>query len=256
QAPRASSTHSSNSPASRYCTRTDVTPSATSSCARLTNISFAGPFVPPPAPLRKMTQPVFPSQGWRWSVITPRVVLSSTSISPGASPSRARAPWMESVRCSSSPWGEVCPPLVGSPVIPRSVADALSSGVSRTLPVLRQLGAARVPVRELRVGVRGAEEQRLLEGTSGEVQADREAVREARRDADRRVPGDVRGDGVEVVQVHRVGVVELFAQPEGGAGGRGTEDHVVVGQGRLELPADEGAHLLRLQVVGVVVAGG
>src|SRR5699024_1852287 len=72
---------------------------------------------------------------------------------------------------------------------------------------------------------------------------------------DARDAGEVGGDGGDVVEVHRQGVVDLLAQAEGdGRRGRRGE-HVDLVEGGGEVALDESAHLLGAAVVGVVVAG-
>ena len=89
-----------------------------------------------------------------------------------------------------------------------------------------------------------------------DLQPDGQAVlrREADGQAHRGVAGEVHGDGGHVVEVHRQRIVELLAQLERG-GGRGRRDqHVDLGEGRLEVALDQRADLLRRAVVRVVVA--
>ena len=76
----------------------------------------------------------------------------------------------------------------------------------------------------------------------------------AEGNADGRVAGQVGRDGAHVVEVHGEGIGGLGAEREGGGRrGRGQQD-VEVLVGGLEVSDDQGPDLLRLAVVGVVVA--
>ena len=128
------------------------------------------------------------------------------------------------------------------------------------------------PPRRLRPGVEadrllqrvGGLEQLLLGEGRARRSGSRPAARgpppvglgEPGRDRDRRDPGEAHRHGEEVVEVHRERVVGLLAEPEGDRGrGRG-DDEVDRREGRGEVLGDLRPHLLRLAVVGVVVAGG
>ena len=76
-----------------------------------------------------------------------------------------------------------------------------------------------------------------------------------RRDGDSRVPGQVGGDGADVVHVHGHGVVHFVAQREGRGGSGGTEQHVDRCVGPPEGLDHHGTDSLRLRVIGVVVPG-
>ena len=68
-------------------------------------------------------------------------------------------------------------------------------------------------------------------------------------------PGQVGRDRADVVQVHRQRVGGLGAEREGGGRRRRRQQHVEALVGGGEVADDQRAHLLRLAVVGVVVAG-
>ena len=74
-------------------------------------------------------------------------------------------------------------------------------------------------------------------------------------DADGRHPREVRGDREDVVQVHRHRVVGLLADLERGRRRRRRDEHVEALEGALVVADHERAHLLRLAVVRLVVAG-
>ena len=69
-----------------------------------------------------------------------------------------------------------------------------------------------------------------------------------------RNPGEVDRGRVDVVEVHLQGVVELFAETEGGGRGHGRDQRVAGGKSAGKVFADQGANLLGLAVVRVVVA--
>ena len=111
-------------------------------------------------------------------------------------------------------------------------------------------------------------DQRRLEGRAHEVHpvvlhrrrqdldAGRQAVLvgQAARHRDAGHAREVGGDGRQVVEVHRQRVVELLAELERRRRRGRREQHVGVGERLREVLADQRAHLLRLAVVGVVVA--
>ena len=89
------------------------------------------------------------------------------------------------------------------------------------------------------------------------LHADRQSVgARAERHADPRVAGQVGRDRVRVAQVHRVGVLGLGSERERNRGRGGRDEHVGVLVGAGEVVGDQPAHLQRLAVVGLVVAGG
>ena len=93
-------------------------------------------------------------------------------------------------------------------------------------------------------------------GARDQLHADGQALGEAARDADRGIAGDIDGDREQVVEVHRERIAELRAEREGDRRRGRREQQVVLREGGLELRADQRPHLLRLAVVGVVVARG
>ena len=89
-----------------------------------------------------------------------------------------------------------------------------------------------------------------------DLQPDRQAVlgREPARHRDRRVAGQIGRDRAQVGQVHGHRVVGPLPDRERGRRGGRRDQHVDLLERRVEVPADQRAHLLRLAVVGVVVA--
>ncbi len=97
----------------------------------------------------------------------------------------------------------------------------------------------------------------FLEVGRQELQADGQALLvEAAGQAEAGDAGQAGGQGEDVLQVHGQGVVHVLAQAEGGGGGGGGGDEIHLLEGALEVLLDQGADLLGLVVVGVVVAGG
>src|SRR5215217_3215755 len=81
-----------------------------------------------------------------------------------------------------------------------------------------------------------------------------ETIGEASGDAYGRDTGEVCGDGADVVGVHGEGIVDLLPDPERHRGGGRREQDVVAGESRAKVLDDPGPHLLRLGVVGIIVA--
>ncbi len=104
-------------------------------------------------------------------------------------------------------------------------------------------------------GVRGREQPLLREMRSDDLQADRQSVDQTAGHRHRRQAGQIRADGIDVVQVHRDRIVGLRADRECGRRRRRSHQHVDFAECALEVGIDEAPHLLRLQVVGVVIAG-
>ena len=97
---------------------------------------------------------------------------------------------------------------------------------------------------------------RLAEARRDDLPAHRQPADAPDRHRDRRNPGEVRRDREDIAEVHLVRVGDR-ADRERGRGGRRREQRVHAGRPHVgEIARDERAHLLRLAVVGVVVAGG
>src|SRR5665647_966617 len=110
----------------------------------------------------------------------------------------------------------------------------------RTWPASRASPCRPVLTRVCRWGSRCSHRQTLVKtGRQGEA-----------RDA-----GQVRRDGRDVVEVHRHRVVQLLPQLEGGGGSRRRHQDVRLVERRREVALDQGAHLLGVAVVRVVVPG-
>ena len=96
----------------------------------------------------------------------------------------------------------------------------------------------------------------FVEVFAHDLDADRKAISGgAAGDADAADSGERGGDGVDIREVHGHGIVGFFTDFEGWRGSHGADDDIHLGKGFKEVAGDEGANLLRLLVVGVVVAG-
>ena len=110
------------------------------------------------------------------------------------------------------------------------------------------------------VGVRDAEQRAFGEQRRGELQAHRHRARAvlrhggAARHRQRRQPGERAGDRVVVHQVHRHGIA-LRVEAERRRRRRGRRDRVAALERAREVLGDPRARLLRLQIIGVVIAG-
>ena len=81
-----------------------------------------------------------------------------------------------------------------------------------------------------------------------------QSVGQAAGDRDRRDAGQRHRDRVEIVQVHRQGIIDLGAELEGRHRAGRSDDEVELGEDRAEVLGDPGADLQGGPVVGVVVA--
>src|SRR5690554_1373112 len=119
----------------------------------------------------------------------------------------------------------------------------------------RDFGPAAVPVGDLLVAMRHIEQAGFVEMIADELQAHRHGVR-AETAGQRHAwhAGEVDGDGVEVGQIPLHRVVGLRAEFPGGGRANRAGDHVAGLEGVGEVAGDEATQLLRLQVIGVVVA--
>ena len=103
--------------------------------------------------------------------------------------------------------------------------------------------------------MRDVEHPRFAEVVPDDVQTHRKIVLpEPARDRHRGQPGEVGGDRIDVVQVHLHRVRGLGADFEGDRGRGRPHDEVALLERRHEVVCDQPTDLLRLEVVGVVVA--
>ena len=109
-------------------------------------------------------------------------------------------------------------------------------------------------VRSLLIRVPDAQQRRLVEGPAQELHAHGQPADEPARQRQSRDAGEVGGHGEDVLQVHLQRVGRLLAEPERGRGRGGHGHDVALAERALEVAPDQRPHLLRAQVVGVVVA--
>ena len=112
-----------------------------------------------------------------------------------------------------------------------------------------------MPVGRLLEPVRDVQHRRLGEIVALDLQPDRQAVAvEAAGDRHGRRAREVRGHREDVVQVHRDRIVGLGADRKRRRRRGRTHDHVAASVRAAKVVGDQAAHLLRLQVIRVVVA--
>lgn len=107
----------------------------------------------------------------------------------------------------------------------------------------------------LLVGVGDAEEGGFPERFSEQLKTDGKLGigRETTGQAEPGNPRQIAGDGEDVAEVHLEGVLSLLPDLEGGGGGGGRDDGIDALEGVEEVLSDQGSHLLRAEVIGVVV---
>jgi len=107
-----------------------------------------------------------------------------------------------------------------------------------------------VPLGGLLVGMSDPQEAALAEGAAKELKSHREidavAVGESAREAQTADAGQIGGDREDIRQVHLEGVVGLLTQAEGCLRRGGGEDGVHLGEGLVEVAADQGTDFMGL----------
>src|SRR5881394_1067500 len=104
-----------------------------------------------------------------------------------------------------------------------------------------------MPVGCLLIPLRRAEQARLAEMRSGELQPDRQAPGiEAARNGERGQPGERRRDGEDVAEVHLHRVLGLRTELERGGRRSGSENQVALLEGTREVLRDQAPDLLRM----------
>ena len=115
-----------------------------------------------------------------------------------------------------------------------------------------------MPFRGLLVGMADAEETAFSEGASQKLESygkiDSVSVGKAAGEAQTADAGEVGGDREDVGQIHFEGIVGLLTQSEGRLGRGGGDDGVDLGEGLIEVAADQCPNYLSAEVVGIVVA--
>ena len=112
-----------------------------------------------------------------------------------------------------------------------------------------------MPVGELLILMRAAEDGLLREMRPDEMQANGQVINEAARNRDARQAGKIRADRIDVVEVHRNRVVGLVTQFECGRWHRWPRDNIDIFKCFFEIITDQLSDLLCLEVVSIVVAG-
>ena len=111
-----------------------------------------------------------------------------------------------------------------------------------------------MPVGFTLIEVGKIEQRSLAEVRTDQLQADRQAGREAAGDRKARQSREVDCDRIDVVQVHLHRIIDFLAQPEGRRRCRRSGNDVHFGETAPEIISDQLPRLLRLEVVGIVVA--
>ncbi len=103
--------------------------------------------------------------------------------------------------------------------------------------------------------MRRGQELRLREMRPDQLQSHRQAVDEAAGHRNPRQAGEIRADGVDVVQVHGDRIVDLRADGECRRRRRRPDQQVDLLERRAKIVRDQAAHLLRLQIIRIEIAG-
>jgi hypothetical protein len=105
------------------------------------------------------------------------------------------------------------------------------------------------------VRVGGSEQRRLVEHATGQLQANRQiGGREATRHADRRKARQIGADGEHVREIHLQRIGHALAQLERRNRARRHRHDVDMFEGAFVILSNQRTHLLRFQIVGIVVA--
>ena len=113
-----------------------------------------------------------------------------------------------------------------------------------------------MPAGRLLKGMRQPEKGRLFKMSAHQLHADRQVLRvKPDRESQPRHARQVGRQGEDILKVHGQRVIAVLADLEGGGGRHRRGDRIHRGEGRIEICPDQGAHFLRLPVIGVVIAG-
>ena len=113
-----------------------------------------------------------------------------------------------------------------------------------------------MPISRLLIGVGDFKEGFFAEGLADNLHTYRQAIGKAGRYRNRRYAGDVYRQGTDITQIHLQRVIRLLPDFEWGGGGGGGYQGVIFLKGLVKLLPDDGAYLLGLDVIGIIVAGG
>ena len=81
------------------------------------------------------------------------------------------------------------------------------------------------------------------------------SVAESTGDGNSRQARQVDGDGQDIRKIHLEGILHLLTDHEGRCRrGRG-QKRIELLKDSVEIPCDEGSHLLRLPVIGIIISG-
>ena len=116
-------------------------------------------------------------------------------------------------------------------------------------------GRASVPVGGELELMRRAEQLRLREVRSDELQSHRQPVDEAARRRHAGQSREIRADGVDVVQIHGDRIVDLGADGEGRSRCRRPREQIHFLECGAKIVGDQAAHALRLQIIRIEIAG-
>src|SRR5271166_1460443 len=171
---------------------------------------------------------------------------------PGCwAPPRTRSPRRKTVWPSRS-LGRGSPARPPSPTAPCGPQWSLWRSSTASHDKARQMSEARGIFQDLG----DAQYCLLVKGAAGDLQAERQPVgAEPRRDRDRRHAGEIRRNSEDIVQIHRDRVVGILADDEGGRWRRRGQDAIDPLERLGEVARYQGAHTLRLQIIGVIVSG-
>src|SRR3990170_282387 len=141
----------------------------------------------------------------------------------------------------------------------RATLTASASAIPSWPKIVRidlQRRLAAMPVCRLLIGVRHFEDGGLIERLADELESDRQpGLGEPAGDGDAREARQVDRDREDVREVHLERVLGLLPELERRRRLGGGGDHLTPFEGLLEVPPDQRPNLLRLEIVGVVVAG-
>ena len=123
------------------------------------------------------------------------------------------------------------------------------SAITRTLP------APAMPLGRALELVGRTQQPRFREMRADQLQPHRQPIDEAAGHRHARQPGQIRADGIDVVQIHGHRIVDLGADVER-RGGRGRPDQQIdLLKRRAKIIGDQPPHFLRLEIIGIEIAG-
>src|SRR5262247_2460819 len=104
-------------------------------------------------------------------------------------------------------------------------------------------------------GIGHAQDSFLIEWLADDLQTDRQPRRvKPARNGDPRDAGEVDGNGKDVGEIHLQGIVDLFPNLEGRCRRNWSDEHIDTSESLLKIPPDQRPDLLRLSIIGLIVA--